>query len=98
MENWCGDARQLALAYKIERMIGAGELRDYADAARPLGMSRARVSQVTNLPLLPQSLQVQILLGTSIISERSVRRHPAPTCVDRRTSTSAPAQASRLSH
>ena len=36
-------ARQFALAYKIERMIESGELRDYADAARRFGVSRARM-------------------------------------------------------
>jgi len=40
--------RQLALAVWIERKIEAGELRNYAHAARVLGVSRARVSQITS--------------------------------------------------
>lgn len=42
-------ARQLALAYAIDRAIESGELRDYADAARRLGVSRARISQIVGL-------------------------------------------------
>ena len=57
-------ARQLALAYKIERMIEAGELRDYADAARRLGVSRARMTHVMDLMLRPVWEQEEILIGS----------------------------------
>ena len=36
--------RMLALAHKIDGMIRAGELRDLADAARAIGVTRARMS------------------------------------------------------
>lgn len=39
-------ARQLALAHWIERLIEAGEPRNYASAAEALGGSRARISQI----------------------------------------------------
>ena len=42
-------ARQLALAYHVERLIEDGVLKDYAEAARVLGITRARMTQVTNL-------------------------------------------------
>jgi hypothetical protein len=57
-------ARQLALAYFVEREIEAGRLKDYAAAARLLGLSRARVSQVIDLRLLPSKVQEEILLET----------------------------------
>ena len=55
-------ARMLALAHKIERAIESGELRDYADAARRLGVNRARVSQLANLLLLTGSEQDRVSL------------------------------------
>lgn len=55
-------ARRLALAYWIDRKIEAGELKDYAAAARWLGVTRARVTQVANLRLLPVEQQDEMLL------------------------------------
>lgn len=66
-------ARQLALAHQIDRMIEAGELRDYADAARRLKVSRARVTQIMNLVALPIAMQERILLGEAEVSERGLR-------------------------
>jgi predicted XRE-type DNA-binding protein len=57
-------ARQLALAYAIERAIEAGEFRSYGDVAKALGVTQPRVSQVMNLMLLPRSVQEQMLLGS----------------------------------
>ena len=56
-------ARQLALAYAIERAIEDGRLKDYAEAARLLGVERARVTQIVNLLLLPTDEQGRILFG-----------------------------------
>jgi hypothetical protein len=72
-------ARLLALAHKIDRMVRDGQLRDLADAARALGMTRARVSQVTNLLLLAPEIQEAILdlpmviTGRDPITERQLR-------------------------
>lgn len=55
-------ARLLALAYKVERMIDSGELRDYAEAARRLGVSRARMSQVMGMLNLLPELQAALIL------------------------------------
>ena len=60
-------------------MIRSGELRDLADAARVLGMSRARISQITNLLLLSPVIQEAILdlplliTGRDTVTERQLR-------------------------
>jgi predicted XRE-type DNA-binding protein len=56
-------ARQLALAYAIERAIEAGEFASYGDVARALGVTQPRVSQVMNLLLLSPAVQEQMLVG-----------------------------------
>ena len=66
--------QRLALAHLIERKIEAGELRDYAEAARLLGVTRARLSQLADLVLLPADVQSAILEGRMEgVSERQVR-------------------------
>lgn len=73
-------ARVLALAHKIDGMIRTGELRDLADAARVIGVTRARMTQITNLLLLAPEIQDAILglppvtNGRDSISERALRR------------------------
>ena len=72
--------RMLALAHKIDEMIRAGELRDLADAARAIGVTRARVTQIMNLLLLAPDIQEAILdlppvtNGHDPVSERALRR------------------------
>jgi len=66
-------ARQLALAYLVERLIEQGRIRNYAEAARTLGVTKARMSQVLNLLALPPAVQEQILLGREPLSERRLR-------------------------
>jgi len=51
----------LALGHKIEQAILEGKLRDRADAARRFGLSRARLSQICDLTLLPVAEQERIL-------------------------------------
>ena len=69
-------ARQLALAYYIEQLIESGELKNYSTAAKMLGLSRARLSQVVNLRFLPIATQEEILSGRSAVSERELRKLP----------------------
>ncbi len=70
----------LALAHKIDGMVRAGELRDLADAARAIGVTRARITQITNLLLLAPEIQEAILdlppvtNGRDPVSERTLRR------------------------
>ena len=66
-------ARMLALAHHIEQLIKDGELADYADAARRLGLTRARLSQLMNLLLLSPRIQGALLVGDLDLSERQLR-------------------------
>ena len=66
-------ARMLALAHYVERLVEEGSVRSYADAARQLGVTRARMSQVLNLLNLPPRVQEGLLLGDLQLSERRIR-------------------------
>ncbi len=66
-------ARRLALAHYIEKLIEEGRLRNYAEAATMLGVTRTRVSQLMDLVLLPADLQEAVLLGKTCSSERQLR-------------------------
>lgn len=67
-------ALQLALAHRIQRAIDAGEIRDQAEAARRLGLTRARVSQILDLALLAPDIQERLLDGEAgSFSERALR-------------------------
>lgn len=52
-------ARRLALAYYMERAIEAGLIKDYADAARRVGVTRARLTQI--LDLLVMTVEERVL-------------------------------------
>lgn len=72
-------ARRVALAHHIEALIDAGEMSDYADAARRLALSRARLTQVCDLALLAPDIQEAVLLGCCEPRDRHLRevgRHP----------------------
>ncbi len=66
-------AQMLALAHHIERQIDAGAMPDYAAAARALGLTRARLTQVMNLLLLAPEIQERILSGAMPGTERGLR-------------------------
>ncbi len=74
-----GVARLLALAHRIDSMVRDGEIADYADAARRLNLTRARVTQIANLLLLAPKIQEAILSlppiteGRDPITERQLR-------------------------
>jgi hypothetical protein len=67
----------LALAHHIDKKIRCGELRDYAHAAKVLGVTRARVSQITGLLLLAPDIQAAVLdlpeTRRDSITERQLR-------------------------
>ena len=67
-------ARQLALAHHVERLVEAGELAGYAEAAQALGVTRARLTQVMNLLLLAPEIQEAVMAGQLRVTERSLRR------------------------
>ena len=54
-------AIMLALAHKIQQAIDRGAVRDRAEVARKLGLTRARVTQLLDLTLLAPNLQNQLL-------------------------------------
>ena len=66
-------ARRLALAHYVERLIENGKLRNYAHASAVLGITRARMSQLMDLALLPADVQERVLFGTDRWSERDFR-------------------------
>ena len=68
----------LALAHRVQREIDAGSMKDRAEAARKLGISRARVTQVLDLTLLSPRIQEAVLSmetvgGAEPVTERSLR-------------------------
>ena len=65
-------ARQLALAYLVDRLVEDGTM-TYAEAARRLGVSRARITQIANLRWLPLGVQERILSGEIDGTERDLR-------------------------
>jgi len=72
-------ARQLALAHALQRRVDDGEFADYADMARALGFSRARITQMMDLLLLAPAIQEEILFlecipGRQPVSERALRK------------------------
>ncbi len=73
-------ARTLALAHRIDAKIRTGEFLGLADAARAIGVTRARMTQIMNLLLLAPEIQEVILdlppvtNGRDPVSERQLRR------------------------
>ena len=72
-------ARLLALAHRIDALIAAGEIADWAEAARLCSLTRARMSQVAGLLLLAPAIQEAILelrptMARDTVTERSLRR------------------------
>lgn len=71
-------AVMLALAHKITAAIGNGDLHDQADAARRLGVTRARVTQFLDLLQLAPDVQERVLFleavdGIEPLTERALR-------------------------
>jgi len=71
-------AQMLAFAHGLQAAIDRGEYRDQADAARQLGLTRARITQLMNLTLLAPEIQEAVLFleavdGREPLSERDLR-------------------------
>ena len=73
-------SRLMALAIRIEDLVRDGAVPDYAAAARLAHITRARMTQITNLLLLAPAIQEAILdlplvtNGRDPVSERALRR------------------------
>lgn len=65
----------LVLAHTIERLIEQGEVRDQAEFARRLGITRARVSQILDLTLLAPSVQEAVLAMETIEGREPIGEH-----------------------
>ncbi len=66
----------LVLAHQIRQAIDEGRARDYVDVAHTLAVTRARITQVTNLLLLAPEIQATILTEPHCVhrlSERQLR-------------------------
>ncbi len=65
--------RLLALAHRWNRRVDEGIVANYAEIARLMGLSRARVTQIVDLSLLAPDIQDEILLGDADATEREIR-------------------------
>ena len=68
----------LALAHRLREAIDEGVVESAAEAARLLGVTRARVTQILDLALLPVAVQEEILFaeaadGREPVTERGLR-------------------------
>jgi hypothetical protein len=70
-------ARMLALAHKLEGVVRAGQVKDYAELARLAHVSPARIGQIVMLGQLAPSIQEQILFlaaeHAGLIGEHELR-------------------------
>ena len=63
--------RLLVLGHHFERLVRDGVVVDYTQLARLTGLSKARVTQILNLTMLPPDVQLEVLL----LDGADVRRH-----------------------
>jgi hypothetical protein len=68
-------AQMLALAHQLERSIDAGVYADRADAARSLGLTRARITQLCDLLGLAPDLQEALLRLESVDGVEPTTEH-----------------------
>ncbi|MGE0193805.1 MAG: hypothetical protein AB7T63_17405 [Planctomycetota bacterium] len=66
-------ARVLALAHKWRALIRSGSVKDQAELARLVGVSRARITQVMGLLWLAPHVQEAVLFGEIEVNERGLR-------------------------
>jgi hypothetical protein len=72
-------ARLMALAIRLETLIADGRVPNYAALARLAHVSRARITQITNLTLLAPDIQETVLFlppirqGPDPLTERDLR-------------------------
>lgn len=71
-------ARFLALAHEIDRRVRVGELDDLTHAGREFGLTRARITQITNLLLLAPAIQEEIFLMPPVTIGRDLVTHQRP--------------------
>ena len=72
-------AERLALAHRLQEAIDEGVVESAAEAARLLGVTRARMTQFLDLALLPVVVQEELLFAVAVdgrepVTERGMRR------------------------
>ena len=72
-EKVCTAARALALGHRIVRAVESGEVRDFSEAARRMGVSQPRVSMLVALTFLAPDLQGRIFGSSEDLSRQKVR-------------------------
>jgi hypothetical protein len=65
-------SRLLALAHRLDRLLRAGVVKDYSEAARLGHVTRARISQVMSLLYLAPDIQEQVLFLPRIERRRDL--------------------------
>lgn len=73
--------RMLVLGYHFERLVQEGKVKNYAEIARLVGLSRARVTQIVNMTLLDPVTQARLL---------SAQTHDITPSASRRCHTYSP--------
>ena len=63
--------RLLVLGHHLDRLVRDGVVRDYTQLARLTGLSKARVTQILNLTMLPPDIQLEVLL----LDSADARKH-----------------------
>ena len=78
-------SRLMALAIHIDELVRSGEIKDYAEAARLGNITRARMSQITNLLMLSPEIQEWLLFLTPTARGRDpvVEQTLRPVCGER---------------
>lgn len=59
----------LVVGYFFEHLVHEGKVRDYAEIARLTGLTRARVTQIIDLTLLPSDRGTRILLVDEVVRQ-----------------------------
>ena len=67
----------MALAIRLEGLIVTGHVLSYADLARLVGVSRARLTQIANLTLLAPDIQEAILFLPPVVRRLAAVNLPA---------------------
>jgi hypothetical protein len=72
-------SKLMALAIHLEQLVSSGEVQNYASLASVGNVTRSRITQIINLPLLAPDIQEAILFlprvqrGRDSITERDLR-------------------------
>jgi hypothetical protein len=66
-------ARRIALAHHVEALIASGDVLNLGAAAERLGVTPARMTQISDLALLAPDIQAAVLLGKCEPRDRHLR-------------------------